>query len=104
MANRYYIRNVSLDVNISQTSQKLISKNLTNAVGLDYDWREKKIYWSDVTNSEHSISRMNFDGSGVQVSISDDPPILSLVTPMSDINSNCMELTIFVPFDVWLSL
>lgn len=35
----------------------LLVHNLTNAVGLDFDWKEKCLYWSDVTALGSSIKR-----------------------------------------------
>lgn len=32
--------------------------NLTNAVGLDYDWAAGCVYWSDVTRAGSSIQRL----------------------------------------------
>lgn len=66
VTNRYYLRNVSMDYNSTQT---LISKNLTNAVGLDYDWRDQKIYWTDVSSDKTAISRMDFNGSNIEVHV-----------------------------------
>ena len=68
VANRYYIRNISLAS--SEFSQTLVTRNLVNAVGLDYDWKEQMIYWADVTSEEHNISRMYMNGTGKQVCMS----------------------------------
>ena len=38
-------------------------QNLTNAVALDFDWQERKLYWSDTTSTQSRIMRMNEDGS-----------------------------------------
>ncbi len=35
--------------------------DLTNAIGLDYDWKEQMIYWSDVNDDK--IERAYFNGS-----------------------------------------
>jgi len=71
VANRYYIRNISMYGSAEDNSTlpriTLITKDLTNAVGLDYDYQEQKIYWSDVTNDIHKISRMDFNGGGIEV-------------------------------------
>lgn len=66
VANRYYIRNLSLTINptTNQSDQTLVSKNMTNAVGLDYDWREQTMYWTDVTGDHHDISRTALSGRG----------------------------------------
>lgn len=59
----------SYNKTVNGSVQSLISKNLTNAVGLDYDWKDQKIYWSDVTSDKGVISRMDFNGSNVEVII-----------------------------------
>lgn len=59
ISNRYYIRNITLD----GTHEKLVVKELTNAVALDFDWQEHKIYWSDTTSTQSRIMRMNEDGN-----------------------------------------
>ena len=63
VSNRYYIRNISLDGN--QIS--LVASDLINAVALDYDWAERRIYWSDVTSQNSSIQRMHDDGTHKEV-------------------------------------
>ena len=61
ISNRYYIRNITL-VDIPR-QESLIVQNLTNAVALDFDWQERKLYWSDTTSTQSRIMRMNDDGS-----------------------------------------
>ena len=34
---------------------------MTNAVALDFDYQEQKIYWSDVTSTASTISSMDYD-------------------------------------------
>ncbi|BET02800.1 low-density lipoprotein receptor [Nesidiocoris tenuis] len=51
--NKYYIRKVDFGGGMT-----LMVKNLTNAVALDYDWKEKCVYWSDVTVIRSSLNRM----------------------------------------------
>ncbi len=58
ISNRYYIRNITLD----GRNETLIVRNLTNAVALDYDWKERKIYWSDTTSTQSRIMRMDESG------------------------------------------
>ncbi len=58
ISNRYYIRNITLD----GRNETLIVNNLTNAVALDFDWLERKIYWSDTTSTQSRIMRMGDDG------------------------------------------
>ena len=42
--------------------------DLTIAIGLDYDWKEQMVYWSDV--KEDKIERAYLNGSNRQVVIS----------------------------------
>ena len=63
LSNRYYIRNVTLDGRMIN----LIAKDLDNAVALDFDWMERRIYWSDVTSTGSNISRMFENGTGKEV-------------------------------------
>ena len=63
VSNRYYIRNISLDGD----SVVLLAQRLNNAVALDFDWKERKIYWSDVTSNGSFISRMDDTGENKQV-------------------------------------
>lgn len=53
LANRYYIRQVEL-----HGQATLLAHNLTNVVALDYEWKNKCIYWSDVTTIGSSIKRL----------------------------------------------
>jgi len=43
IANKYYIRNMSLD----NTQSRLVAYGLENAVSLDYDYKEKYVYFTD---------------------------------------------------------
>lgn len=54
--NHYYIREIDLAGHMT-----LLVHNLTNAVGLDFDWKEKCLYWSDVTNLGSSMKRKCVD-------------------------------------------
>lgn len=53
-SSRYYIR----QINTNGFDNKLLVRNLTNAVALDFDWAEHCIYWSDVTALGSSIKRL----------------------------------------------
>jgi low-density lipoprotein receptor-related protein 1 (alpha-2-macroglobulin receptor) len=65
VTNRYYIRNISTDgLRIDN-----LATNLSNAVALDYDWFEQKIYWTDVTSMGSVIGRMDFSGSNREVRV-----------------------------------
>ncbi|EDO49499.1 predicted protein, partial [Nematostella vectensis] len=48
------IRQVSLD----GTQYDLLIRNLTRAISVDFDWLEKKVYWTDVR--ENAIYRQNY--------------------------------------------
>ncbi|XP_033629378.1 low-density lipoprotein receptor-related protein 1-like isoform X2 [Asterias rubens] len=62
-ANRYYIRSVDLYGN----NYNLVQAQLTNAVALDFDVQDRKVYWSDVTQQDSTISRMDINGSNTEV-------------------------------------
>jgi integrin beta 2 len=63
VSNRYYIRNITID----GSNVYLHAQNLNRAVALDFDWKEKRIYWSDITTSNSNISRMFLNGSDSKV-------------------------------------
>lgn len=63
-SNRYYIRDVSV---FGNQSTHLLAQNLTNAVALDFDWKEKCIYWSEITTLGSSLKRMCEGVPGYQV-------------------------------------
>lgn len=52
-SNSFYIRSVSLD-----GQSELLVHNLSNAVGLDFDWSKNQIYYSDVNSKKSQISRV----------------------------------------------
>lgn len=54
LTNRYYIRRVPL---AGAGTSTLLAHNLTNAVALDYSWREGCVYWSDVTRGGSALRR-----------------------------------------------
>ena len=56
VSNCYYIHNVS-----AAGSVDMMVMNLQNAVALDFDWQDRKIYWSDVTSTGSNITRMSVD-------------------------------------------
>jgi len=59
--NRYYIRQMD-----ALGAVTLLTSNLTNAVALDFHWKTKCIYWSDITVHGSSIRSM-FNDSDVKV-------------------------------------
>ncbi len=62
-SHRYDMRSIDL----GGVDYTLIAANLTNAVALDFDWKDQKIYWSDVTQQDSRISVMNMDGTEKKV-------------------------------------
>lgn len=47
-----------------------IFTNLSNAVAVDYDWLEQRLYWSDVTPTSSHIGRGFINGTGWEVRVS----------------------------------
>nr|XP_032823068.1 low-density lipoprotein receptor-related protein 1-like isoform X2 [Petromyzon marinus] len=62
-ANRYYLRKVNLD----GSNYTLLKAGLNNAVMLDFEVREQRVYWTDVTALGSMTRRMHLNGSDVQV-------------------------------------
>ncbi|XP_038047205.1 low-density lipoprotein receptor-related protein 2-like isoform X2 [Patiria miniata] len=60
-SNRYYIRKLSLD----GQQYDLIKDGLYNAIALDYDLRENRLYYLDTGTDK--ISRMFLNGTGAEV-------------------------------------
>ncbi|KAG5677308.1 hypothetical protein PVAND_007077 [Polypedilum vanderplanki] len=56
LANRFYIRSVTLDGHA-----ELLLHNLSNAVAIDYDWSKNYIYFSDVTATRSEIIRVKWN-------------------------------------------
>ncbi|XP_036394518.1 low-density lipoprotein receptor-related protein 2 [Megalops cyprinoides] len=67
-SNRYYIRNLTAD----GSSLSVVLQGLSNAVALDFDHYERRLYWID-TGVGH-IERMFFDGTGREVVVDHDVP------------------------------
>ena len=47
-----------------QTKYSEIVRGLRNTIGVDFDWTEKRVYWSDVMTDK--IQRAMFDGSHIE--------------------------------------
>ncbi|XP_022111824.1 prolow-density lipoprotein receptor-related protein 1-like [Acanthaster planci] len=62
-SNRYYIRSVDL----GGANYRLVTRELTNAVALDFDYEEDRIYWTEVTHQNSTISRMFLNGTGPEI-------------------------------------
>ena len=63
-SDRREIRKYSMKSGTAST----IVLGLTNAIGLDFDWKEQMIYWSDV--NEDRIERAHVNGTGRQAIVS----------------------------------
>ncbi|CAG12634.1 unnamed protein product [Tetraodon nigroviridis] len=64
-SNRYYIRNLTTD----GSHLSIVLQGLTNAVALDFDHSEKRLYWLDA--GTRKIERMRFDGTDREVLAND---------------------------------
>lgn len=64
VSNRYFVWRYSTD----GRNKGHVIKNLTNAVAVDYDWIEQRVYISDVTSTSSRIIRVFFNGSGFEAS------------------------------------
>ena len=56
-SNRYYIRNLTTDGSLLS----IVLQGLSNAVALEFDYSEKRLYWLDTLTRK--IERMHFDGN-----------------------------------------
>ena len=61
--NKYYIRRVNTD----GTGFASLSSQHTYTHVLDYDYKNRVIYFADAPSLKQTIKRMNFDGSGKEV-------------------------------------
>lgn len=57
-SNYFYIRSVGFD-----GQSELLVHNLSNAVGIDFDWSKSYIYYSDVNQKKSQISRVKLTSS-----------------------------------------
>ena len=64
VSNRVSIRKVDLRAKGGQTKYSEIVRGLRNTIGVDFDWTEKRVYWSDVMTDK--IQRAMFDGSHIE--------------------------------------
>lgn len=64
-SNRYYIRNLTTD----GSHLSIVLQGLTNAVALDFDHSEKRLYWLDA--GTRKIERMRFDGTDREILAND---------------------------------
>lgn len=64
ISNRHVIWRYTVD---GRAKGHVLNTNLTNAVAVDYDWLEQRVYWSDVTSTLSRIGRVFFNGTGFEV-------------------------------------
>lgn len=62
-SNYFYIRSVNFD-----GQSELLVHNLSNAVGIDFDWNKNFVYYSDVNSMKSQISRVRLTGSNASSS------------------------------------
>ncbi|XP_078701573.1 prolow-density lipoprotein receptor-related protein 1-like isoform X3 [Branchiostoma floridae x Branchiostoma belcheri] len=62
-SNRYYIRKLDF----SGRTYEIVLGGLNNAVALDFDVKEERIYWTDVTTQRSMIRRAYINGSNFEV-------------------------------------
>lgn len=65
LANQHYIREIDF-----RGESRLKVHNLSNAVGLDYDYESGCLYWSEVSKYVKSIRRQCPDSADFQVNFS----------------------------------
>lgn len=58
VSNRYFIKKVSLNGTID-----IIVKNLTHSVAIDFDYKEQKLYWTDIHSQSSTINRISMNAS-----------------------------------------
>lgn len=58
VSNYFYIRSVNFD-----GQSELLVHNLSNAVGIDFDWSRNQLYFSDVNTAKSQILRVKLTGS-----------------------------------------
>ena len=63
LSSRHNIQKLSIHGN-----NTFLITNLTNAVGVDYDWKNECVFWSEVTKLTSSIKKF-CKGKPVEVSI-----------------------------------
>lgn len=60
-------------INFAGNNKRGIVGNLKNAIAVDFDWQEQRVYWSNidisVLETKTTIHSANFDGTDPQVGI-----------------------------------
>ena len=77
-------------MDLGGANYKMVTRELTNAVALDFDYASDRIYWSEVTHQNSTISRMFLNGTGKEVG---RPHVYSLVVLH---NHNIVDITVAV--------
>ena len=67
-SNRVSIRKLQIRGNAGRARYSEIVRGLRNAIGVDFDWQEQRIYWTDVLTDK--IQRAKFDGSQIETVVS----------------------------------
>ncbi|XP_060590385.1 low-density lipoprotein receptor-related protein 1-like isoform X5 [Ruditapes philippinarum] len=58
VSNRYYIKKVDF-----KRSIEIIVHNLTHSVAIDFDYKEQKLYWTDIHSQSSTINRISLNRS-----------------------------------------
>jgi integrin beta 2 len=66
-SNRVSIRKVNVKGKGGRVRYSEIISGLRNAIGVDFDWQEQRIYWTDVLTDK--IQRAKFDGTEIETVI-----------------------------------
>ncbi|XP_028393318.1 low-density lipoprotein receptor-related protein 2-like [Dendronephthya gigantea] len=67
-SNRVSIRKIPLVGKGGRVRYSEVVSGLRNTIGVDFDWQERRIYWTDVLTDK--IQRAKFDGSQVETIVS----------------------------------
>ncbi|CAB4036078.1 Prolow-density lipo receptor-related 1, partial [Paramuricea clavata] len=67
-SNRVSIRKIQMRGKGGRVRYSEIIRGLRNAIGVDFDWQERRMYWTDVLTDK--IQRAKFDGSQIETVIS----------------------------------
>ena len=68
LSNRLSIQKVEISGKQGRTRYSEVVRGLQNAIGVDFDWQEQRLYWTDVLTDK--IQRAKFDGTQVETLIS----------------------------------
>ena len=68
ISNRISIRKVTLRGKRGRARYAEIIRSLRNTIGVDFDWKGKRLYWTDVMTDK--IQRAKFDGREIETVVS----------------------------------